>query len=104
PSELKVTIHGAGDAAGLQAILARFAVPANAMRCLTFEGSETAGSVVAKLEDDVRVISVPSARVGLDNETIVYATDIEFPELVDAYMVSYALSMLSRYYPDLWVK
>jgi hypothetical protein len=45
----------------------------------------------------------PESRDTMDHETISYADPIDTHELVDAYIVAYQLSMLSRYYPDLWV-
>lgn len=45
----------------------------------------------------------PESRDTMDHETISYADLIDTHELVDSYIVAYQLSMLSRYYPDLWV-
>ncbi|WP_288254542.1 hypothetical protein [uncultured Hydrogenophaga sp.] len=45
----------------------------------------------------------PESRDTMDHETISYAEPIDTHELVDAFMVSFQLSMLSRYYTDLWV-
>jgi hypothetical protein len=40
----------------------------------------------------------------LNNETILYAEIIDTHEFVDGYRAAFGLSMLSRYYPDLWVR
>ena len=45
----------------------------------------------------------PSARETMNCETISYAADVDTHELVDLYLVAYQLSMLSRYFPDLWI-
>ncbi len=45
----------------------------------------------------------PDFRETLEHLTISYADDIQIFEIVELYLVAYQLSMLSRYYPDLWV-
>ena len=46
----------------------------------------------------------PDSREAMDHSTISYADHVEMFEIVDLYLVAYQLSMLSRYFPDLWVK
>lgn len=48
--------------------------------------------------------SYPSVRETINNEKIMFSRNqFNCHELVDAFIVVYALSMLSRYYPDVWV-
>jgi hypothetical protein len=47
--------------------------------------------------------SWPNSRSTMSHDSIFYAGDIRTNEIVDAHLVAYQLSMLSRYYPDLWV-
>ena len=43
-------------------------------------------------------------RETINNDLIAYGIEsMDFPEMVDAYLAAYALSMLSRYYPDYWI-
>jgi len=49
--------------------------------------------------------SYPSFRETINNEKIVYPIkEFQRHELVDMFLAAYGLSMLSRYYPDLWLK
>jgi hypothetical protein len=45
----------------------------------------------------------PNVRETLEHSTISYADHVEMFEIVELYLVAYQLSMLSRYFPDLWV-
>jgi hypothetical protein len=45
----------------------------------------------------------PTSRETMDHQSIAYAEEIDTHEFVDGFVVAYQLSMLSRYFPDLWV-
>jgi hypothetical protein len=47
--------------------------------------------------------SFPDSRETLNHDTIYYANKLDDHEIIDLYMVSYQLSMLSRYFPDVWI-
>lgn len=55
-------------------------------------------------ETDQVTFHWPDFRETLDHSMISYADPIEMFEIVDLYLVAYQLSMLSRYFPDLWVR
>lgn len=62
----------------------------------------TSGIVVSRRDKDWG-FSFPDSRTTLDHKTIFYAEPVTTPEVVDLFLISYVLSMLSRYYPDIWV-
>lgn len=100
-------IHGAGSSDALTNILESFKVPARNLESLTVNIAEEAdGGVVSYIfrEQDFPInFSFPSSRVALSFERICYADEIDVIEFVDIYIASFTLSMLSRYFPDLWV-
>jgi hypothetical protein len=100
-------IHGAGSPQELDEILASFKAPARNIDALTanIEDGANGGVVkyVCRKDDHPISFSFPSARVALSFERICYAEEIETLEFVDLYKASFVLSMLSRYFPDLWV-
>ncbi|KKD59993.1 hypothetical protein RN22_13195 [Grimontia sp. AD028] len=66
-----------------------------------FDGS-TSGFVRSR-KDKLWAFSFPDSRTTLDHKTIYYADPLATPEVVDLFLVSYVLSMLSRYFPDIWI-
>ena len=40
----------------------------------------------------------------MNHDTISYADILPTHEIIDLYLVAYQLSMLSRYFPDIWVR
>ncbi len=46
----------------------------------------------------------PDARETMSHESIMFHQNIDRLEIVDFYLLIYQLSMLSRYFPDIWVK
>jgi hypothetical protein len=46
----------------------------------------------------------PDVRETMEHFSISYADVVEIFEIVELYLVAYQLSMLSRYFPDLWVR
>lgn len=100
-------IHGAGSRDALDKILASFKAPARNMDAFTANIADGADGGVVKYicrkEDNPINFSFPSARMALSFERICYADEIDTLEFVDLYVASFILSMLSRYFPDLWV-
>jgi hypothetical protein len=45
----------------------------------------------------------PTSRETAHHDSISYAAEIDTHEVVDCFILAYQLSMLSRYYPDLWI-
>lgn len=98
-------IHGASDQASLEKILESFKVSSAYTECFQYEVDPTyTAAIISFLSlNPNSLFQCPSIRVDLNNNQFLYAEDLKTPEIVDAYMVAYGLSMLSRYYPDLWI-
>jgi len=69
------------------------------------ELSTTTGCIVscALRQEDRPQFSWPSGRMDLNGEFVTYAESPGVPEFADWYFSAYGLSMLSRYFPDLWI-
>jgi hypothetical protein len=63
---------------------------------------ETSGFVRTKKDNNLN-FSYPDSRETLDNKTIYFQEVFSTPEILDSFQISYGLSMLSRYFPDVWV-
>lgn len=61
------------------------------------------GGTVETRPDSHWGFSYPNSRTTLDHKTIYYGDSVDTPEVVDLFAISYALSMLSRYFPDIWI-
>lgn len=99
-------IHEAGSAQDLQIILNQFSLPENLQDKFTKKISENGKSCIASLtlDGNASLFSYPSYRETINNESIMYGDkQLDTPEIVDAYLAAYGLSMLSRYFPDIWV-
>lgn len=99
-------IHGCGSAAELESLLEEFAVSPRLAEALNFQGPEnpTSGIVSLRFESISDVgIRWPNSRDTMNHDTISYAGLSETHEIIDLYLVAYQLSMLSRYFPDIWV-
>lgn len=68
----------------------------------TGETSENMG-IVRTRSDKAWPFSYPDSRTTLDHKDIYYVESVNTPEVVDLFLLAYSLSMLSRYYPDIWV-
>lgn len=66
-----------------------------------FDGGKS--GFISTRKDKHWTFSFPDSRTTMDHKTIYYAEPLATPEVVDLFLVSYALSMLSRYFPDIWV-
>lgn len=96
--------HGAKDAKLMQALLEKFKIDASYNHYIetTISDNDTSGTVSVSANDGVR-FEWPSARETLHNFTVSSVENYSVHELVDAYAIGYGLSMLSRYFPDLWI-
>jgi hypothetical protein len=87
-------------------LLAKFSVPPRFEPDVSFKaqpnGMVWAIEVIAHPLDGLE-IRWPTSRETMDHQSIAYAEEIDTHEFVDGFVVAYQLSMLSRYFPDLWV-
>jgi hypothetical protein len=116
------TIHGATSRSDLEKILLGFKVHNDQWKLESDRGldgiegtvkiSRTINiadhqSLIDAAEADSRAeglhFEYPSIRETLSHDQIMYVDPLNTYEIVDAYLAGFALSMLSRYYPDLWI-
>jgi hypothetical protein len=100
-------INGCEDMRDLDTLLEKFRVEprfANMMSFTPFP-SGLGGEVrmFFMYGDQVR-FEWPDVRETMEHFSISYADVVEIFEIVELYLVAYQLSMLSRYFPDLWVR
>lgn len=98
-------IHGASSGEDLQSILNQFVVPEGENDKLVKIISNSGTSCIVKLiQKEGAHFTYPSYRETINNEKIIYGNQqLNRHEIVDAYLSAYGLSMLSRYFPDIWV-
>lgn len=94
--------HNATSNETLLEIIDRFECEEGINFCINIEENQKAGSVKTHPTKELG-FSFPDSRETLDNNTIFYSENVNTPEIADLYLVSYSLSMLSRYHPDIWV-
>jgi len=102
---LKWSIHGTSSSENLQSILDQFVVPSELQDKLVKRISHNDTSCVVTITvNEGTKLTYPSYRETINNEKIMYGIrHLDKHEIVDAYLSAYGLSMLSRYFPDIWV-
>lgn len=96
------TFHHAPSHDALLGVVDQFSCDSGVNFEYKIMAGKTNGSVGTR-KDKNWAFSYPNSRTTGDHKTIFYAEDINSPEVVDLYVISFCLSMLSRYYPDIWV-
>lgn len=99
-------IHSCQPISELDRLLERFSVPSKFSERFQYSGVDggDGGVVTFTCRTDEEVgLKWPDSRETINHEFISYADKINRHESVDLYIVAYQLSMLSRYYPDIWV-
>ncbi len=99
-------IHAATSEQALSEILNKFTIDTSGSTQFTKNISTNKLSCIVTLSTSTEEkLSYPSFRETINNEKIVYPIDkFDRHELADMLLAAYGLSMLSRYYPDLWLK
>jgi hypothetical protein len=99
--------HGAGTNEGMLEILGQFQFDYRFEELFScgYQEDATDCLVRAVLKPPPPFVKFESPHTRLDahGELYAFAQDNRTPEFLDAYLIAYGLSMLSRYYPDLWV-
>lgn len=107
-SEFVWLIHGAQSRDALDSILANFAGQARFMQGFDvhIDSTTDAGAIVrfthVRTHEEPQY-RFPCGRVALTFDQYCYAEDHDIHEFVDFYMGAFGLSMLARYYPDIWM-
>ena len=102
----KWRIHGAPNPTALEAILEKFKSDLSSIpywNCSNYD-NQTWCIVEFTFKDPHVKFEWPSMRENINNDQILYESYLDTHEIVDAYMAAYTLSMLSRYYPDYWIR
>lgn len=100
------TLHDCRFPQDRDALFERFAVTPRFSDGLTCFGTENTNAAIVKLtypQREAISFTWPTSRETLNHDTISYADAPETHEIVDLYLIAYQLSILSRYYPDIWV-
>jgi hypothetical protein len=99
-------LHGASSAADLEHILDEFKFSASVAGHVDVQKTPAQTAVLvtfAPTTDVSGAFSWPSSRERLDNEFVAFAEALNTHEFTDFYLIAFGLSMLARYFPDLWV-
>ena len=99
-------IHGAPDISSRDELLEKFRLPARYMNAMSYhiqDGALGGIVIVDHAKDEEITFEWPNSRETLSHDTIFYAEDYDTLEIADGFLAAYQLSMLSRYFPDLWV-
>ena len=100
-------VHGAATPAEREAVLAGFEIEARCAEFMTCEVDESTLRAIIRVTWNIReavpIFRWPTPRDTMSRDTIYYADNVETPEFVDMYLVAYQLSMVSRYFPDIWM-
>lgn len=102
----KWRIHGCRSQDELDALLEKFLTQPGLDSKFSWVGFDGVFSGIIKYEYDRNYQAFfqwPSSRDTMNHDTISYADIEDGHELVDLYLISYQFSMLSRYYPDIWI-
>lgn len=99
-------IHGCRSKNELDILLEEFCVESKLIDAVKFDSqNEFSGIVyISYYEKDNCRFRWPNSRSTMNHDSISYAGMLETHEICDLYLVAYQLSMLSRYFPDIWVK
>jgi len=100
-------VHGCRTTGERDALLNKFKINAKDSDRVTWTGLEDnflSGIITIALDNIGRTeFSWPTSRDNMNHDSISYANIEDTHEIVDLYLLSYQLSMLSRYFPDIWV-
>src|ERR1700722_2684041 len=100
-------LHWAGSIAVREALLEEFEVDPNCGLNFTIHRDDATLGAFEKLTwappAPLPSFSWPSCRETLNHDAITYLNMQDGHEIVDLYIIAYQLSMVARYYPDLWI-
>lgn len=99
-------IHGATSEEALDSILTEFKIPTRFLENISATVSQDNKSAivrVARQKPSDFDFSFPTSRKDINNEHYVYGVNPGMHEIVEAFCAGFAFSMLSRYYPDIWI-
>lgn len=104
-------IHEVPKNISLEDVVSNFKCDIGVMFCYEIDCLSKTGLIKTRLDKNWK-FSAPLIRDSLDHENF-FLLDLEqggssnsvcIPEVVEFFIISYGLSMLSRYYPDIWIE
>lgn len=102
--KLRWRIHGAKNPDDFRKIISKFNNNNPNYFEWKFSDGDTGGFVeITNRKGPFDGIESPSSRFSLNNTYICFNADINQHEIVDSFILCYGLSMLSRYFPDIWM-
>ena len=102
----KWSIHSCRTPEAREKLLSEFLVSPSAVEnvsCVMADDSASAIVTFRHAKDDRPKFQWPNCRETLNHDSISYVGAPDSHELTDLYQVAFQLSMLARYYPDIWV-
>jgi len=99
-------LHGCRTPDELEQLLERFSISSSYADSLTVTIESVNNAAIVKLAVKMPAVlglTWPTCRETLSHDTVSYADMRDVHEVVDLYLIAYQLSMLSRYYPDIWI-
>ncbi len=98
------TFHSSPDPETLNTLCGLFKYDDQAQLEKTVLNNGHSARLTFTSEENCMLRSWPNDRSTLNHKNYFYtSSSTSAPEVVDLFIISYALSMLSRYYPDIWV-
>lgn len=97
-------LHGVEPASGVDALLGQFRFPAHLVQFVNWTPADTSAGIVEVSipPKSSQRFQGPSARSTIDMRAFLFAEPLSTHEFVDFYIAAFGLSMLARYYPDVW--
>jgi hypothetical protein len=100
---VKYTLHSTRSESEADAILESFRIPAQHHERAEVVRHGPAALAALDCSAGLFAFYWPNSRTTLTGDEIAYAENFWLREIGDAYIAAFALSMLARYYPDVWV-
>jgi len=101
---IKWLVHNPPHREALESILWRFAVHPHQIAYVdSLEVADLGAEIRLGPAPHEIAFRAPCVRTMLNGDAVAFGADLPMPELADAYQAAFGLSMLARYYPDLWI-
>jgi hypothetical protein len=99
-------IHGIAPSADRENFLEKFKFDPRLVEKVIFDAGDGSIGGILRVELppllDLKM-EWPTCRDTMHHDTISYGEDTSYKEIIEMYLLSFQLSMLARYFPDLWI-
>lgn len=100
-------LHGTYSVAYRDSVLEGFEVESGLVNSVLSNLDDISGGGTVRISWDLGATNArirwPNPRDTMSHDTFYYADKVETPEFADLYLVAFQLSMIARYFPDLWI-